>query len=952
MHRFWFLCVLLLALSQPPVVLAQSNASDGALDGFVIDPSGARVPSATVVALNLNTNQIRETAVNAEGYFRFPLLQVGEYQVLVTAPGFADYQQSGIRLSVGEQARVEVPLAVAGTSETVQVTADASAVLAGQAAVGEVLNAQAVRTLPITSRNVYNFHLVGPGVKGLPSTGFGTTQFLVGGHNRMTWTMDGIDNSQRRFVRQIRLVISTPENVEEMQVLTGSYSAEFGRAAGGVINVVSRSGSNRLAGGGMLLVRPNALNARPPLAAVKPDQTWKMFQANVGGPIRRDRVFFFANYEYNPLKLPQAVTIAPAAAAAIGLRAPDLGNSPFGETFHTPSLKVNFRLSDRHSGFLRYNRFTNDQPGGGGGLTAISRSLSFKDRMNGIGAQLTTTLSTNLLNEARVGFNRRSEVRDTYVPGEANGANVNITGVANFGVNPLAANDSLEASLQFIDNVTWTQGRHSWKTGVDFQTTGYQVTSALNRAFTFGGLSATPQRPAVTPLDQYLSTVRGDIDPATGRPYTYTQLTQDIGDRELSLRFNYLNLFLQDEFRVRPDFTLSAGFRYELIMFPVLDDEAPYPLSRRIKNDTGNLAPRLGMTWRPGSSDRTAIRGGYGMFFDSTSLNLVLSAAQLNGRRVLSYTVPGTDARAPRYPNLLATRDPAFATPPSITVFDDNFNVMFAHQANLGIDRQLAGNTVASLAYSFWNHRNAPYTRDINLGPVTRTLDDGRPVYSGSANRPNTQFRAINLVETLGTSRYHGVDVTLRQRLLAGLQMSVNYGWSTSRSNSDMEGGALSDPSNPDRDLGPNPGNLTHSVSVQASYVPQFASAALGWLNGFQFSTLTFYNSGFPVNATAGTDLNNDLVLNDRALFRGRNAFTGPDYFQVDFRLARKVRFGRTSSLDLMIESENLTNRLNPACSIAGCTGAVVNRDGAADFLRITATRPGRYVQLGARLSF
>ena len=124
------------------------------------------------------------------------------------------------------------------------------------------------------------------------------------------------------------------------------------------------------------------------------------------------------------------------------------------------------------------------------------------------------------------------------------------------------------------------------------------------------------------------------------------------------------------------------------------------------------------------------------------------------------------------------------------------------------------------------------------------------------------------------------------------------------------------------------------------------------WLNGFQFSTLMFYNSGFPVNALAGSDLNNDLVLNDRVLFRERNAFTGPDYFQIDLRLSRRIRFGGAAALELMVESENLFNRLNAACSIAGCTGAVVNRDGAADFGRITATRPGRYVQFGARFSF
>ena len=224
------------------------------------------------------------------GYFRFPLLQVGEYQLLVSAAGFADYQQH----RHPPQRRHVRPAStcrstVGGTTETVQVTADASMVLAGQGASGEVLNEEAVRALPITSRNVYNFHLIGPGVKGLPSTGFGTTQFLVGGHNRMTWSMDGLDNSQRRTNRQIRLVISTPENVEEMQVLTGAYSAEFGRAAGGVINVISRSGTNEFRGGAMALTRPNDWAARPPLAAVKPEQEWWMVQGNAGGRLVRDQ---------------------------------------------------------------------------------------------------------------------------------------------------------------------------------------------------------------------------------------------------------------------------------------------------------------------------------------------------------------------------------------------------------------------------------------------------------------------------------------------------------------------------------------------------------------------------------------------------------------------------------------------------------------------------------------
>ncbi len=951
MRRLLFV-MMMVTLAIPARGIAQSNATDGALDGFVKDPSGASVPAAKVIALNLATSQVRESATDNTGYYRFPLLQVGEYQIIVSATGFAEYQHSGIRLSVGTQARVDVTLTVGGATETVTVTGDASMVLAGQGASGEVLGAEAVRTLPITSRNVYNFHLIGPGVKGLPSTGFGTTQFLVGGHNRMSWSMDGLDNSQRRTNRQIRLVISTPENVEEMQVLTGAYSAEFGRAAGGVINVISRSGSNALHGGAMALVRPNDWSARPPLAATKPEQEWWMVQGNVGGPLIKDRVFFFANYEYNPLKAPQPVTINRDAAAAIGIPESDLGNSPFGETFHTPSVKVNFRANDRNSGFVRYNRFHNDQPGAGGGLTTPSRSVSFKDRMYGIGGQLATTVGNGLLNELRMGLNSRDELRLPYGQASANGAHVNITGVANFGVSPLAGSASVETSFQVIDNLTWTRGRHSLKTGVDFQTTGFDVTSSLARVFTFSGVAAAAGRAAVTPLNQYLNAAAGSIDPATGRPFTYTQLQQELGEATLSMRVHYLNLFLQDEIRLRPDVTLSAGIRYELTRLPELDPEAPYPLSRQVNDDTDNIAPRLGVTWRPFGSERTSIRGGYGIFYDTTSLGLIVNAAQINGRRILSYIVPGSDPRAPVYPNLLATGDAAFSTPPSITVFPEDFEIMFAHQASITVERQITDHLLGSIGYSHWAHGDAPYSHDINLGPVVSTLADGRPVFTGSANRPNPEFRAINLVESTGRGAYHGVDLMLRQRLTSGVQLSGSYSYSKARSIGDMEGGALMDPSDPERDWGASPGDVRHTVSAQATFTPELSASGVRWINGFQFSTLVFYNSGFPVNALAGADLNNDLVLNDRALFRERNAFTGPDYVQVDFRLSRRIRFNGASALELMVESENLLNRLNAACSTAGCTSAVVNREGAADFGRITATRPGRYIQFGARFMF
>jgi hypothetical protein len=933
-------------------LFAQSNATDASVSGYVSDAQKATLPNASVTLRNKATNQQLETTTNEGGYYRFPLVRIGEYELTVKAPSMADYRQDGIRLSVGQQARIDVSLAVSSVSETVTVTADASIVESGAATgQGEVLGERAVRELPITSRNVYNFHLLGPGVKGLPSSGFGTTQFLFGGHNRSTWTVDGLDNTQRRFNRQIRLVISTPESVEEMQVLSGGYSAEFGRASGGVINVISRSGSNDLHGSGMWLYRPNDLTARPPLAATRPQQTWWMVSGNLSGALIKNRLFYFINNEYNPLTRPEPVTINADAARAIGLSQQDLANSPFGETFHTPSAKLNFQLNAKNSGFVRYNRFTNDQPGAGGGLTAISRSLSFEDRMNGGAAQLATVISPSVLNELRFGINRRSEIRDTYVEGDPNGFHVNITGVANFGVNPLAANESIETSSQIIDNVSWTRGRHTFKFGADYQITDFKLRAALGRTYTFGGLTANTARPAVSPLNQYLFTTQRLIDPSTNRPYSYTTLSQDLGQRDIGLRFNYLNFFAQDEWRVAPSLTLTLGVRYEATLFPTLDEQAPNPLSRKINNDLNNFAPRFGFSWAPGNR-KTVVRGGYGLFYDSTGLDLVVNAAQQNGRRVLAYTIPGTDATAPPFGQILSSAPSAFQIAPDINVFPENFQIMYGHNANLQIEREVFKDLAVNVQYSYWGHRFAPYARDTNLSAPASFLADGRPVFRGSAGRPDTRFRRVLLIDSGSTSNYNALDLTIRKRFQSGLQFSTTWSWSHALSDSNMQGGAVTDPTNRRLDYGNSNGDVRHNVAFQGLYAPELKTPALRWMNGLQFSTVTFYNSGFPVNVVAGPDLNNDLTTNDRLPGRGRNSVFGPDYFQVDFRLARNITFRERYQVQLIAESENLLNRLNANCSIEGCTGAVVNRDGAADLLRITSARAGRYLQFGFRFKF
>ncbi len=388
------------------------------------------------------------------------------------------------------------------------------------------------------------------------------------------------------------------------------------------------------------------------------------------------------------------------------------------------------------------------------------------------------------------------------------------------------------------------------------------------------------------------------------------------------------------------------------VLFPELDPQAPYELSRKVNNDLNNIAPRIGLSWSPTGDGKTVIRAGYGMFYDNPSLGLAMTPALVNGRRVLNLTVTGADARAPKFPNLLQAADAALAVAPNISAFSPDFQIMVAHQATLQVTREITKDLAVNALYSFSGTRFGAYTRDLNLAPVIGQLADGRPVFSGTTGRPDRRFRQINLIESGSNSNYHSLDLTVTKRFSKPLSLSGNYSWAHALSDNEQEGGAFMDPTNRRRDYGTRNSDLRHSFVFQGLYAPRFSNAGLSWINGFEFSLMNFYNSGFPVNAAAGVDLNGDLVNNDRPLYRSRNDVKGPDYWQAGFRLARRFKFRDRYGIELIAEAENLANRFNANCSIAGCTGAVVNVATAADFGRITSVRPPRRFQFGGRFSF
>ncbi len=931
--------------------LGQSNASDAALEGFVRDSSGSSVPSAQITARCVETNVIERAVADSNGYYRFPLLPVGTYEIGVSAAGFRDYKQAGLALTVGLKAHVDATLQVGAASETISVTADASLADTGSAASGGILDQKEVNDLPAVSRNIYNLFLQEPGILGIPLDHIRTTYFTFGGGERANWTVDGLDDSEHSVNRQIRLVVVMPDAVQEMQVLGSGYSAEFGGAAGGQVNLVLKSGTNDFHGSVMYLDRPNPWQARPTLSATNPpNRSWWDTDATLGGPIVKDRLFFFGQVEVNPYVLPKAITVTPANETALHLAPSDLGPAPYGEDYHALLAKIDYRIDDNNFGFLRANRFTNSQPNTASGLTVPSRGNTYFDSENAGAFQLATIFNPKLLNELRIGVIERDSGNGLLPGTPADAAYINITGVANFGQDPLSANYTVEQTEQITDNLTRTSGRHTWKAGIDYEHTGFEVLKAENRAFVFGGVAAANGYPAVSPLNQYLDTLAGSINPITGKPYTYTQFQEDGGNPRLNIGFNLLKGFLQDEIRVTPQLTINAGVRYEVIYFPEFDPNAPYPLSRSVNNDTHDFAPRFGITWAPGSNRRTVISAAWGTYYDVPDLGLFYGAAQVNGDRFLSYQVAGTSPEAPVFPNVPVISDPSFLVKPSITAFAPGFKDAYQEQTTVQIRHEAPLGVLITVGYNLELMRHGLYEINVNTGAPIGYLADGRPIFG--ATHPNPNFNQINTIESGGTGNYNAGYVSIERRFSRGLELGVSYVYSHALSDTLGEGGAPEDPTDLRRDYGNSDTDERHNLVMHAIFEPRFG-AHLQWLNGLRFSTAAYYNSGLPINVVTGTDLNGDGNLNDRPLFVGRNSVGGPSFLQVDQRVERTFTFHESYHASVLAEFENLLNSTNPGCATnTGCTSAVINTAGAADFGRLTTAAISRNIQIGARFQF
>ena len=953
--------VLVLALLLPAApALAQSQAINGTIEGTITDTSGAVLPGVSVVVLNTDTGAERVVVTNEHGLFRAPLLPLGTYRVKAELEGFKSYEGSGVELTAGSTAVLNVQLEVGSLSEVISVTAAAATVDLSKVDAGRNISEREMKNLPLVSRNPYNFALLQPGVTGTENSEFGVPRFSANGTTlRVNYQVDGNTNTQKDRAG-LRLMPMSEIAVREVKVVTSGYAPEFGQTMGLVYNAITPSGTNTLRGDVSYRFRKTSFSAfpfyfaQPKTDENKPADEVNTWTASAGGPVVRDRLHFYGGYERTYRDMQQVITIDPAVAQAVGVPAQP-GATPRYQEVQFYLGKLDYQISQSHRASVRYNRFTNGNPynQGSGGMSALERAVDFIDGMNSTAAQVVSNFGSNKLNELRVQYaNRHSERFSNST--SASGVSINITGTINFGAPTSNGEDFQQKIFQVVDNYTLIKGNHSFKTGFDFQHIGDSRAVPTPATYTF------------PTLDAYLA-ARSGVN-----RMGWTTFSQVIGDPEFEMSTRMYSAFIQDDWRVRPNVKVLYGVRYDLYDYPTPIADAPFEYSREFVTDTNNVAPRLGVAWTINEARQTVVRASTGIMYDQPLLAIYEQSFEQNGlpQRTTVNLNPGSPG-APAFPATLNDLPPGLATPPAtITAPDPDFRTAYTFQNNVTLETALGRAYAVSIGGVHVKGDGLPVITDINLiNPVGR-LADGRGVYSSAVNantRRDPRFNRLNVVQPIGDSEYKAIMLTFARRNPTGVQFDLNYTFGKGTDNAPITGtlsvqgdDGRSDPIDLERDRAVNSFDTRHSFNGSVVAMTAFRRGPRplqALLSDNQLGLVLQFNSGLPFNVRSNRDLNGDGVNNDRPLFVERNSMYLPARWNVDARFSRFIPIHNSRRVEILGEFKNLFNTVQTSTldrtiqvDTAGNPLAPIPTD--ASGFRATGGYEQRKFQLGFKFYF
>ncbi len=965
------LALLLAAASPHSFLHAQSQSINGSIRGLITDPSGAPTAGASVTVKNTDTGFTRTVATDNGGLYVAPALPLGTYSVTATSPGFAPYTQTGIQITAGTDATVDEHLAVGSVAAEVQVSGSAPIIEPARFDLGRTISEAETQNLPLTSRNPYNFILFQPGVSGHPNpeNGIPNTLNTNGLVDRVNYQLDGmVDTETDRY--GLRLFAISDSYVKEIDTISNSFSPEFGNTAGIIFNSITNSGTNTYHGEAQYIWRPKAASSCPilntcnpnvPGGVVKPSLHVDDFVGNVGGPVLKDKFFFFVSYEHLKRANPTANTITPATQSAlIGL-----GESPSdfltaGQVQYAQWVDVrgDWSISQKNQFFVRYNYFRNRYPFNTnvGGLYALSAASDFQDRAHIIGAQLVTTFSPTLLNECRGSWPYRNE-HHVADPLTGTGPMITISGLANFGGSNGVGDKFQEKIPSFNDNVTSIRGPHSFKFGVGFQKNLDTQLADVYTQYTFASLA------------QYASAKNGLT------PQVYSSLSASIGQPGAAYHSIFFNFFGLDAWQVSRNLLLTYGARYDQYRAPTPPAGEPFALTQSFRTPLGDVAPRVGIAYSPQPS--TVVRVNGGMFYEATPTNTYYNPLYNNGAAGTGSfiaTIGGTATPGPcqpAFPNSPQNVPKSCLPTQSIYALTPNFRNEYTWNANLQVSQQFGGHDALTLGYILTNGRNLQFLRNANLINPTGYLADGRPVFASTvspATRLYPQFNNITLIDVGSNSSFHALTATYEHRLSAGLSASASYTWShaisdTPEANTYQFSTPVEDPTDPLRDRGNSSVNRPDAFTLSAVYQPNFTFDHHGLesaIRNNEFALLGNMSSGDEQTITVSPKLNGDALATSRPLFVGRNTVRAPSIYQYDLRYTRTfgTYFERVQPR-LIIEGNNIANHSNVTTINTNATVATtattvpIGTITTPPTLRpVSTTLEARILQFGLKIDF
>lgn len=1022
--------LLAAGLAAPGRAALAQTASTGVITGVVQNEKGEVVPDAVVRAVNVGTNAARETRASGEGVYEISQLAPGTYRVEVEAPSFAKYVQENVVVNVLQRTTINPALRVGGVTEVVNVTSEnAPLVETTKTDVSGVVDQRRLESLPVNGRSFASLAILIPGATLQPS--FDPTKsrvgtFSVGGSTgrNLNITIDGGDNKDNAVGGILQNF--SMEGIQEFALSTQRFSAANGRSGGALLSVVSKSGTNSLHGSLFGFFRDDSLNANAPALLaeanpdlfpdaddiVKPPFSRQQFGGSIGGPIKHDRAFFFGTVERTRERgnsiVPGVDQTKIAFLEPFGYEAVRFLPQPFDDTQYT--VKGDFHLSDKHTLVTRFAGQQNDALNDQAGFLIVRTDLSGGNQsLNSLYSflgSLTSTVNQSTVNQFTYQYatfdNRINATTDLNLLAFPDGLLL--------GRNGNVPQQTIQKKHQFKDDLTWNRGNHGLKFGGDVTfvpTLGglFAFNSAPEYDFNFNadeiaqnpgqfpqGFRTTQVLPGSVTCPTIVGTATCTAAQLAGVG-TVFEVVLSGGDPSFNLRegAKLFAGYFQDDWRVTQRLTLNLGVRYDVDLGFVDADHAAenrafralriigHPAARKtVEDDKNNLSPRVGFAWDLRGDSRSVLRGGYGMYYDQSFLNVPLFAVQqanpeiyatfFNDGDNLSISSPAPSVPRPLTNPLSGTRgrmlDPDFESP-----YTQQFNIGFAQE--LGRDMALEFDYVHVLGLHEFT------SLDINprIGPLINAQrsspSPGRVLTAAFAAHASelraafgteTPFARITVAQSDGRSRYDAFTVAFRKRYSNKYQLNAHYTLARSQAWFGVSQDFGLQPQNlfnkwDPINFGPTTEDERHRFVVSGIF-------DLPW--GFQVAPVYQLASARPYSIlpACGCDINRDGVTNDRESVRpGQddqhkvplNSERGDSFSQLNVRVSKFFNWGESKKLGLFFEAFNVFNTGNFGNQYQNVTGThdfgrPVNFFGATGFSEPLGI-PFQ-AQFGARFSF